>query len=281
MMGVISYRDCAESSRRPLAWAGAIDEHSGMVTPARPNARRRRLRAAFPCAVVLVAMACVLPPTPLDAQPLAPASAMVPYPGSRRTTDIARGREFGADVVGWLALGRVLWSASYDQVVESPAVWPQDRESYGRRFITRSAQLLAIEATRHGAAAVLGRDPAYIACACEGMWRRLRHATAGVFTDFDAAGQRRAAWPRFLGASAGALMLGQLQPGQGKPGTVALRAMTTVGASWLGNVAKEFHVMPGSTSAPDAAPALERAPSPVHTTDASSDSAASTRSPEP
>lgn len=191
----------------------------------------------------------VLLAVPLGAQPVATPSALAsatPYPGTRREAAIARGPEFGADVVGWLALGRVLWSSGYDQVAGSPTAWPRDAESYGRRLLTRSAQLITIEATRHGAAALLGRDPAYVTCACDGVWRRLGHATAGVFTDFDASGQRRAAWPRFLGATAGSLVLGQLQPGQGSPETVAVRALTTVGASWLGNMAKEFHFMPGA-----------------------------------
>lgn len=198
------------------------------------------------------ALSVMLVSSSLGAQPVSTPTVQTPatpYPGTRRAAEIPRGREFGADVVGWLALGRVLWSSGYDQVAGSPNVWPQDAESYGRRFATRSAQLVTIEATRHAAAAVLGRDPSYVRCACDGIWRRLGHATAGVFTDFDVAGQRRAAWPRFVGATAGSLMLGQLQPGQGKPETVALRAVTTVSASWLGNVVKEFHLMPGSERA--------------------------------
>jgi len=252
-----------------------------MATPARSNVRRRwRLVAApRPVALALLAVMCVSPSAMLHGQPVASAPALTPYPGSRRAPEIARPREFGADVVGWLALGRVLWSSGYDQVAGSPNVWPQDVESYGRRFLTRSAQLLTIEATRHGAAALLGRDPAYVPCACDGARRRLGHATAGVVTDFDVAGQRRVAWPRYLGATAGALVLGQLQPGQGKPRTVALRAITTVGASWLGNLAKEFHLMPGSQRPPNSARAHGRSRSPLTTTDIPSDTAAaSTRS---
>jgi hypothetical protein len=114
---------------------------------------------------------------------------------------------------------------------------------------TRSAQLVSIELSRHAMAAALGRDPMYVTCACEGRWGRLGHATLGVFTDFDGQGQRRIAWPRFTGAVVGAVVLGQLQPGQGKAGTVAWRAVTTVGGGWFGNVAKEFDLMPGGTRA--------------------------------
>jgi hypothetical protein len=253
-----------------------------MVTPDCSNARRLR---AVPRRVGAVAalMALVVgpPPTALHGQPVSTPSAVTPYPGSRRAPEIARGHEFRADVVGWLALGRVLWSSGYDQVVGSPDVWAQDAESYGRRFVTRSTQLLAIEATRHGAAALLGRDPAYVPCACDGWWRQLGHATAGVLTDFDVAGQRRVAWPRFFGAAAGALVLGQLQPGQGKPEIVIVRAVTTVGASWLGNVAKEFHLIPGS--APSARSSRAPAPvhHPIHPADAPSDTAATFRSHHP
>jgi hypothetical protein len=217
--------------------------------------------------------------SPLGAQPVVTPSLLAsaaPYPGTRRAAEIARGREFSADVVGWLGLGRVLWSSGYDQLAGSPNTWPQDAESYGRRVLTRSAQLVTIETVRHTAAAVLGRDPSYVACACDGLWRRLGHATAGVFTDFDVAGRRRAAWPRFLGATAGSVMLGQLQPGQGTAETVAVRAVTTVSASWLGNVAKEFHLVPRRGDTPDATRGAPAHPAPVPT--APLDTAAFTRS---
>lgn len=257
-----------------------------------PRCSSVRTRAAGGVAIVLGLVLLA----PLGAQPLAAPSAFAPtrplaalptgelqsgrtpYPGTRGLGEIPRGREFGADVVGWLALGRVLWSSGYDQVAGSPKVWPQDAESFGRRFVTRSAQLVTIETTRHAAAAVLGRDPAYVRCACDGVWRRLGHVTLGVLTDFDAQGQRRAAWPRFLGATAGSVVLGQLQPGQGEPETVALRALTTVSASWLGNVAKEFHFMPG----PAKSGAERRASRPPASADRETfDTAAFTRSHTP
>jgi len=175
---------------------------------------------------------------------LAPDSASVgvidPYPGTRRVGDIDRVPEFTADVIGWVALGRVLWSSGYDQFAESPTTWPRDTESYGRRFVTRSAQLVSIEVVRHGIAAALNRDPAYVPCACTGFGARLGHVTKGVVTDFDEDGTRRIGWPRFAGALAGAVVLGQLQPGQGGAGTVAFRTVGTVAGSFLGNAAKEI-----------------------------------------
>jgi hypothetical protein len=255
---------------------GAISEDSPMVLP-------RGLRPAVRLLCRAGLALCAVSGAPLHAQPIAPASAFpdpVPYPGSRRAAEIARAPEFGADAFGWLALGRVLWSSGYDQVVTSPKVWPQDGESYGRRFLSRSAQLLTIEATRHGAAALLGRDPAYVVCACEGVWRRLGHATAGVVTDFDVSGRRRAAWPRMLGATAGALVLGRLQPGQGAAETVAVRAVTTIGASLLGNVAKEFHFMLGTPSRSTIEYQHHNAP-PATAHGARADTAAHPRSPLP
>jgi len=163
-----------------------------------------------------------------------------PYPGTRRAAEIDRLPEFTADIIGWVALGRVVWSSGYDQVVKSPKTWPRTSESYGRRFATRSAQLVTIEVVRHGLAATLDRDPAYVRCACTGFGARLGHVTKAVVTDFDTDGTRRIGWPRFGGALAGAAMLGQLQPGQGGAGTVAFRAVTTVAGSFLGNAVKEI-----------------------------------------
>lgn len=167
-------------------------------------------------------------------------SVIDPYPGTRGAEDIERVPEFTADVFGWVALGRVLWSSGYDQIAESPETWPRDTESYGRRFTTRSAQLVSIEVVRHGVAAALDRDPAYVPCGCTGFGARLGHVTMGVVTDFDEDGTRRLGWPRFAGALAGAVVLGQLQPGQGGAGTVAFRAVATVAGSFLGNAAKEI-----------------------------------------
>ncbi len=169
-----------------------------------------------------------------------PERAPDPYPRTRRADDIHRGPELSADIIGWVALGRVLWSSGYDQVAASPKPWPRTTESYGRRFATRSAQLVTIEVVRHGFAEVLNRDPAYVRCACTGFGARLGHVAHGVVTDFDEDGTRRVGWPRFAGALAGSVMLGQLQPGQGAAGTVAFRALTTVAGSFLGNAVKEI-----------------------------------------
>jgi hypothetical protein len=182
----------------------------------------------------------------LRAQPVQPTGTVVPrFAGSRLAEDIDRPHEFYVSTVGWIPLGRVLWSSGSDQVTPSPKVWPKDIESYGRRFITRSAQLVVIEAVRHGASAALDRDPVYVRCSCEGVGARLRHATLGVVTDFDTKGRRRIGWPRFAGALAGALALGQLQPEQNKAGTVVLRTGLTVAGALIGNTALEFSMLPG------------------------------------
>ena len=135
---------------------------------------------------------------------------------------------------------RVLGSSGYDQWAPSPKVWPRTAESYGRRFVTRSAQLVAIESARHGLAAALHHETAYRACACTAPVARVRHVILGTLTDLDASGRRPIAWPRFASAIAGAYVLGRLQPQQGSLSTVATRALGTVGLSALGNAAREF-----------------------------------------
>jgi hypothetical protein len=206
--------------------------------------RRQRPAAATP---VLAAVGLVAAFTAtLPAQPVQPAPTVpVRSPGTRADDAIHRPREFRADLIGWMALGRVVWSSGYDQVVGSPGTWPRDAESYGRRFATRTGQLVAIEATRHGLAAALGRDPQYVRCACDGAWPRLGHVTLGALTDFDRDGVRRVGWPRLAGALAGAFALGRLQPGQGAGETVAWRTLTSLGGTWLGNFTKEFGLLPG------------------------------------
>ncbi len=201
---------------------------------------RRRVRGAtlslVACTVVLVAA------VPAWAQPTLPVGSIAPYPGSRSEAELVRPVEYRSDVLGWVALGRVLWSSGYDQTVQSPKVWPRTPESYGRRLLTRSAQLVVIESVRHGVAAALQRDPAYVKCSCQGFGPRMGQVFKAVVTDFDMAGTRRIGWPRFAGALAGSMVLGQLQPDQGSAETVAFRAFTTVGGSVIGNTMKEFAV---------------------------------------
>lgn len=226
------------------------------VPPCSPRAPPAPARAGVRRAVAGVVVGLVLGATgrPIAAQPPQPAHGPVASgpaaerPLPRPDSAIHRPRELTRDLVGWTALGRVLWSSGYDQVVGSPKTWPRDAESYGRRFATRSGQLAAMELARHGLAAALGRDPAYVRCGCDGFWPRVSHATLGVLTDLDREGRRHPAWPRFVGAAAGAITLGRLQPGQSDARTVSFRAITSVGSSWLGNVTKEFGLYPGGAS---------------------------------
>ncbi len=193
-------------------------------------------------AAVLLAIALnTAVPGFVSAQPTQPPS-LVAYPEARRAHEIDRSREYVTDLFGVVAAGRVLFSSGYDQVAKSPKVWPRDGESYGRRVVTRSAQLVVIESVRHGVAAALERDPAYVRCDCTAFGPRLGHVLKGTVTDFDVRGQRRVGWPRFAGALAGSLALAQLQPGQRDAETVALRTVTTVAGSAFGNAAKEFRL---------------------------------------
>jgi hypothetical protein len=201
--------------------------------------RNRRLRDGFIMAIAAcVTLAAVT--SRMHAQPTLPTASIAPYPGSRSADEIVRTTEYRADVIGWVALGRVLWSSGLDQAFQSPDLWPRTSESYGRRLLTRSAQLATIETVRHGVAAAMERDPAYVKCDCDGFGPRMGQVLKSMFTDFDTAGRRRIGWPRFAGALAGSFVLGQLQPGQGSAETVAFRALTTAGGSVIGNSVKEF-----------------------------------------
>lgn len=213
------------------------------LTPLRCTAAKHpRNQRYFRVAIVaLTAGAALLAPaTAVQGQPTLPTGSIAPYPGSRSDADIPRTREYRADLLGFVALGRVLWSSGYDQTVQSPKVWPRTTESYGRRLLTRSVQLVAIETARHGVAAVMHRDPAYVKCGCDGFGPRMGQIMKAAVTDFDMSGERRIGWPRFAGALAGSLALGQLQPDQGSAETVAIRALTTIGGSVIGNTVKEF-----------------------------------------
>lgn len=89
------------------------------------------------------------------------------------------------------ALFRTLGPALGAHVRDRPVEWERDAEGFGRRLGTQFAIQTSRGLINSGSAALLGRDPRYQRCGCEGGWRRVGHAFSGVVLSADAHGVRR------------------------------------------------------------------------------------------
>ncbi|MBN9663623.1 MAG: hypothetical protein J0H49_35825 [Acidobacteria bacterium] len=89
------------------------------------------------------------------------------------------------------AFFRTVGPAIGAQVRDRPAEWDSTAEGFGRRLGTQFAVQTSRGLINSGSAALLGRDPRYQRCGCEGGWRRVGHALSGVVLSADAQGVRR------------------------------------------------------------------------------------------
>lgn len=89
------------------------------------------------------------------------------------------------------AFFRTLGPAIGAHVRDRPVEWERDAEGFGRRLGTQFAIQTSRGLINSGSAALLGRDPRYQRCGCEGGWRRVGHAMSGLVLTADGNGVRR------------------------------------------------------------------------------------------
>jgi hypothetical protein len=89
------------------------------------------------------------------------------------------------------AFFRTVGPAIGAQVRDRPAEWDSTAEGFGRRLGTQFAVQTSRGLINSGSAALLGRDPRYQRCGCEGGWRRVGHAVSGLVLSADGNGVRR------------------------------------------------------------------------------------------
>ena len=66
--------------------------------------------------------------------------------------------------------------AGYDQARGAPSEWGGGMEGYGRRFASRYGQFVIRNTLKSAGDAVLGYEPRYDLCRCDGFWNRTKHA---------------------------------------------------------------------------------------------------------
>jgi hypothetical protein len=100
-----------------------------------------------------------------------------------------------------------LFAAGVDQARGAPSQWGGGLGGYGRRFGSRYGQFIIQNTLTSAGDAVLGYEPRYDLCRCQGFWPRTRHAMWRNFVTYNyTETEEKAQIPLYLAAfSAGAL----------------------------------------------------------------------------
>jgi hypothetical protein len=142
----------------------------------------------------------------------------------------------------WGIYGKTAFFAIGDQVSNSPTEWGDGPSAYGRRFASRYGQF-AIQNTFSSAGnALLGYEPRYERCRCDGIWPRAWHALARNFVTYNHTEVERRPQLALYGGALGAGMISSTwkpgDPGVWRQGYQAMGSQAAWGS--LGNLFAEF-----------------------------------------
>lgn len=100
-----------------------------------------------------------------------------------------------------------LFAAGVDQARGVPSQWGGGVGGYGQRFASRYGQFIIQNTLTSAGDAVLGYEPRYDLCRCQGFWPRTRHAMWRNFVTYNSTeSEKKPQIPLYLAAfSAGAL----------------------------------------------------------------------------
>lgn len=107
------------------------------------------------------------------------------------------------------------FSAGIDQARGEPHEWGGGFAGYGRRYAARYGEFVVQNSVLSGGNALLGLEPRYDFCRCEGFWSRTRHAVSRNFVAYDRSERRlRPQIPMYTAAFASGLLYNTWLPGQ-------------------------------------------------------------------
>jgi hypothetical protein len=75
--------------------------------------------------------------------------------------------------------------ALHDQIENSPPEWGDGFEGFAKRVGTRQTQFLLQNSFTSLGDAIVGWEPRYDRCKCDGFWPRIRHAVVRNFVTYD------------------------------------------------------------------------------------------------
>jgi len=134
------------------------------------------------------------------------------------------------------------FSAGLDQARGEPRDWGGGSVGYGKRYAARYGEFVVQNSILSGGNALLGYEPRYDFCRCEGSWPRTRHAISRNFVAYDRSEHYlRPQVPMYGGAFAAGVLYNTWLPGQHniwRGGAYNVLSQAEIGSGY--NVASEF-----------------------------------------
>jgi hypothetical protein len=107
------------------------------------------------------------------------------------------------------------FSAGIDQARGEPHDWGGGGAGYGRRYVARYGEFVVQNSMVSGGNALLGYEPRYDFCRCDGFWPRTRHAISRNFVAYNRSERElRPQVPMYAGAFAAGVLYNTWLPGQ-------------------------------------------------------------------
>ena len=134
------------------------------------------------------------------------------------------------------------FSAGIDQARGEPHEWGGGFAGYGRRSAARYGEFVVQNSVLSAGNALLGLEPRYDFCRCEGFWSRTRHAVSRNFVAYDRRERElRPQIPMYTAAFAAGLFYNAWLPGQHniwKGGAYSMLSQAGIGSGY--NFVSEF-----------------------------------------
>jgi hypothetical protein len=107
------------------------------------------------------------------------------------------------------------FSSGIDQARGTPYQWGGGLAGYGRRYAARYGQFVVQNSLVAGGNALLGYEPRYDFCRCNGFWRRTMHAVSRNFVAYNRTERElRPQVPTYAGAFAAGVLYNAWLPGE-------------------------------------------------------------------
>lgn len=146
-----------------------------------------------------------------------------------------------------------LVGAGLDQARGAPPEWGGGMGGYGKRFASRYGQFIIQNSLAATGNAILGYEPRYDYCKCNGFWPRTKHAIARNFVTYnETEAEKRIQFPLYVGAfGAGAIAGVTWRPARDNPWKDGMYSVASqAGYGILSNWLQEFALDIGHKIAP-------------------------------
>jgi hypothetical protein len=128
-----------------------------------------------------------------------------------------------------------------DQIQNHPAAWGDGWAGYGKRVASRQGQFVIQNSLSALGNGIVGYEPRYNRCRCEGFWPRAGHAVARNFVTYDRTETKiRLQIPLYLAAFGAGVVAGTWTPNHDLLTTGGHGALTQAGFGTLANFVAEF-----------------------------------------